>query len=601
MKTSAAIIMFFAVLISGTFLVTDTSAEKQPGLSSNSIQNTSPLGLWNSADVVIDGTVIDVKHIKLLKDVDVTFYKIKVNEYFKGFHEKTELLSPKKEMHVTEFDVNDNGLFYLKSEENQGYVIQPQSIKTFGNCNAQDLMAISLLLPNGEFPHNVSAREKSYFDSCSADYLIYDVDFFNGILHGISPLKQTKKGIPSDLVHCYDDLLKIPKHDGSAACVTPQTAQKLDERKWTQSTKDKITVSFSFCGADGHDSHGNLNKSNSTHTWNENHCEWTKNDPSKYSETITDNNPYNNELIIFQKDNFGSLQYDKTQQVIDETFLSKTAGEWQKVSWDVLMDEHEKYLPEHKFFDHLGSFLIKNEFQNIMNELGIVNADDDFVVKGGMSLTSLPPHNSYYSIIKATDGNYYRLQGGTHANEVSVSKVSALLFFDTSVDFKMEDLVSENQLFTILPENNNKPEIDPSNLIIHTNNSKVEFYNNTPEIIRIQDSGTGRVGEEHLLDWVGPTILPYTTASMTFDEPGNFDFNVRFAPNLENPLWWSTHTSGTIIVMSEPLKLVFPVMEIVSEPLMASAVIAMPLGTTGTSFSITSSVICTASGFLGIS
>ncbi len=376
----------------------------------------------------------------------------------------------------------------------------------------------------------------------------------------LSPKIQVDEfGIPPNKIQCRDGLVQVfKKSDNFPACVTHDTAKKLVERNWTKSDKDGLTVSFSFCGADGFYSDDNLNKSNSTHTWDENYCEWTKNtipknNPAKYSETIIDNNPYNNELIIFQKDSFAPLQYNKTKQVIDETFLSKTAGEWQKVSRDVLMEEHEKYLPEHRFFDHLGSFLIKNEFQNIMNELGIVNVENDFEVKNGMSLTSLPPHNSYYSIIKATDGNYYRLQGGTHANEVNVSKVSALLFFDTSTDFKMEDLVSTNQLFTILPENNNKPEIEPSNLIIHTNNSKVEFYNNTPEVIRIQDSGTGRVGEEHLLGWVGPTILPYTTASMTFDEPGNFDFNARFAPNLENPLWWSTHTRGTIIVMSDDM------------------------------------------------
>ncbi len=377
-----------------------------------------------------------------------------------------------------------------------------------------------------------------------------------------SPLKFWKliknEGGNAEDVPCRNDYVLVVKHDGSPACVTPETKKKLIERSWIKSDyQDGITVNFSFCGADGFDSEDNPNKTNSTHTWDENYCKWTKKDipkitPLRYSETITDNNPYNNELIIFQKDGSVPLQYDKTKQAIDETFLSKTVAEWQKVSRGALMEEHKKYLPEHRFFDHLGSFLIKNEFQNIMDELDIVNEEDDFEVKGGMSLTSLPPHNSYYSIIKANDGNYYRLQGETHANEVNVSKVSALLFFDTSVDFKMEDLVSENQLFTILPESN-KPEIDPSNLIIHTNNSKVEFYNNTPEVIRIQDSGTGRVGEEHLLDWVGPTILPYTTASMTFGEPGNFDFNARFAPNLENPLWWSTHTSGTIIVMSDDM------------------------------------------------
>ena len=50
-----------------------------------------------------------------------------------------------------------------------------------------------------------------------------------------SPLKQFKSGIKAENVKCqpYYFVPVIKSEDGTPACVTPQTAQKLDERKWT--------------------------------------------------------------------------------------------------------------------------------------------------------------------------------------------------------------------------------------------------------------------------------------------------------------------------------------------------------------------------------
>jgi hypothetical protein len=83
-----------------------------------------------------------------------------------------------------------------------------------------------------------------------------------------SPLEQFRSGISIDEIECNDSLVLIQKHDGSPACVKPETKSKLIQRDW-------IYLQFSFCGSGGFDSKGNLNKSNSTHTWDENECEWT--------------------------------------------------------------------------------------------------------------------------------------------------------------------------------------------------------------------------------------------------------------------------------------------------------------------------------------
>jgi hypothetical protein len=84
-----------------------------------------------------------------------------------------------------------------------------------------------------------------------------------------SPLKQFKSGVPIYEIECKDDFVKvIKKSNGSPACIKPETKSKLIQRDW-------IYLQFSFCGSGGFDSKGNLNKSNSTHTWDENECEWT--------------------------------------------------------------------------------------------------------------------------------------------------------------------------------------------------------------------------------------------------------------------------------------------------------------------------------------
>ena len=59
------------------------------------------------------------------------------------------------------------------------------------------------------------------------------------------------------------------------------------------------------------------------------------------------------------------------------------------------------------------------------------------------------------------------------------------------------------------------------------------------------------IGEEHTLSWMGPTILPYQSTTMTFDEPGLVEWDARNFPTIGEPWWWSTHAGGNIVVLSE--------------------------------------------------
>jgi hypothetical protein len=51
-----------------------------------------------------------------------------------------------------------------------------------------------------------------------------------------SPLKQIKSGITIEEIQCNDSLVLLQKYDGTPACVTPETKEKLIERGWVKTT-----------------------------------------------------------------------------------------------------------------------------------------------------------------------------------------------------------------------------------------------------------------------------------------------------------------------------------------------------------------------------
>ncbi|MGY5146589.1 MAG: hypothetical protein ACW9W4_01110 [Candidatus Nitrosopumilus sp. bin_7KS] len=220
------------LLALGVFMILQTPAHASVSFDRTiyPVMDPDPLELWNSADVIIDGTIVEVENKTTDEDLNIQFYHIKVNKYFKGIS-KIDLLYAKNEF-VLRFDPGDNGLFYLKSDNSFGYVIQSHSVKTYDGCDARSMIEISPTLPNEGFPRSAPTRSESYFDSCIADYFTYDPDFFRGIHNGISPLKQIKHGIPNEIVRCYNGLILVQKYDGSPACVKSETKIKLMEREW---------------------------------------------------------------------------------------------------------------------------------------------------------------------------------------------------------------------------------------------------------------------------------------------------------------------------------------------------------------------------------
>ena len=243
------------------------------------------------------------------------------------------------------------------------------------------------------------------------------------------------------------------------------------------------------------------------------------------------------------------LRYYKTTQVIDDTYLGKSVQQWQD-AWDwELKANYEIYKDE--FYEKLGGLLVKNEIARVMGQVGIINAQDDFKVHQGISLTSLPPHVGFTAVINATDGNSYLAEASAHSNRVSYYAITQLSFFDTAEELPLADILSYPQTVHVLPEDGNKSRVDPHVLIIHADNDAVNFVNRTPEAIRIQESGTGEIAREHELAWIGPTIAPFESGQVVFDKSGIYEWDARKMPTLENPLWWDSHAGGEIVVLAD--------------------------------------------------
>ena len=220
----------------------------------------------------------------------------------------------------------------------------------------------------------------------------------------------------------------------------------------------------------------------------------------------------------------GRFNYRDTVQIIDETYLDKNISQWQKESNDSLMSYHA--IHGDSFFVNLGALVIKNEMIHQLKKQNIHLANSDFNVYNGMILTSLPPHVSFEAFVNSTDGNTYRLSGMTMRATVNEPiHITKLQFFDTSEELPLESILSQNNTIIIYGRNN-EPEVNPRNFLTSGNSEiTVNFQNNALVPIRIQGDGDWQNP-----NWYGPTILPLTTGTMTFENYGVYEWHSRTLP-----------------------------------------------------------------------
>lgn|SRR3989338_703167 len=237
------------------------------------------------------------------------------------------------------------------------------------------------------------------------------------------------------------------------------------------------------------------------------------------------------------------FDYKKTEQIIDDTFLSKSVQQWQELSMSQLNSYYEKYGDD--FYRNLGKLLIKNEMIHHLNQENIVNVNDDFDVYDGTMLTSLPPHISFEAVINGTDGKAYRLEGTTFANRVYYYQTTELVFYDTAKKLSIDSILNQNQIIQILGENGNNARAIPFDLVIDGDKHNiVGFENNLAIPIQILASG-----DYHNPKWTGPIILPYGKSTMTFNNTGIFEWSAYSLPLPGND-WRERYGNGEINVLS---------------------------------------------------
>ncbi len=261
-------------------------------ISWNAVKDSSPdapLLLWNYHDVILDGTLIETDLAMTVEGDHAPLYHIKVNQYFKG-EKRSDMVTAIENPDDLEFDLFENGLFYLKKLESQNlYTATIASAKTFGNCDARDLIEIRPVLPNEKPPISMPINPAAYIDLCVPDY--YDVDPDKHIFedeslipepeqdvsleeicgHGTvledgicveetentampsgqweavhatdeesvsnvipSPIKQMKMGIKLGHVICDKDKHPVWNTHYNPACVYPDTESELVKRGWAK-------------------------------------------------------------------------------------------------------------------------------------------------------------------------------------------------------------------------------------------------------------------------------------------------------------------------------------------------------------------------------
>ncbi len=227
-----------------------------------------------------------------------------------------------------------------------------------------------------------------------------------------------------------------------------------------------------------------------------------------------------------EKSSSGPFNYQNSEQVISDTYLGKSVSQWQKESHDSLMNYYENNGRD-PLFTNLGALVMKNAMIAELDKQNITVTDLDFKVHSGMMLTSLPPHVSFEAFVNDTNNNTYRISGMAMKAQVSEPiHITKQQFFDTNEKLPLESITSPDNSYILHNKNNDEPRVIPRNLVVLGDKDiEINFQNDNSVPVRIQGNGDWQNP-----NWYGPTILPFTTATMTFDNYGVYEWHARTLP-----------------------------------------------------------------------
>lgn len=187
-----------------------------------------PMEFWDSADIILDGTVISTTKIDSQKLVQ---HDIKVNQYFKNQKPQQMITAygpdiyNEKWFYPKFFKQGDRALFYLKKIDDK-YMILAHSIAATEKCDPRDMIGLSTL-PGEPIGRGGPTLFFDPYQTCN-DYLAPA----GMIRDSLPPLKQIKAGITYEDVACHNEKQLMLRDNGIPACIKKSNVQSLLNRGW---------------------------------------------------------------------------------------------------------------------------------------------------------------------------------------------------------------------------------------------------------------------------------------------------------------------------------------------------------------------------------
>jgi hypothetical protein len=187
-----------------------------------------PMEFWDSADIILDGTVLSTTKID---SENLVQHDIQVNQYFKNpaSQQMITVYGPdiynEKWFYPKFFNQGDRALFYLKKIDDK-YMILEHSILVTEKCDPRDMIGLSTL-PGEPIGRGGPILFFDPYQTCNG-YLTPA----GMIRDSLPPLKQIKAGIAHGDVACNNEMQLMFRDNGLPLCIKKSNVQSLLNRGW---------------------------------------------------------------------------------------------------------------------------------------------------------------------------------------------------------------------------------------------------------------------------------------------------------------------------------------------------------------------------------
>ena len=199
--------------------------QKQPKLDNFASE------LWYDHEFIVDGTILDIRGF----DRPERTYDIQINSFFKPEEgTNTKLITVKGSPNFYNIQ-GDRGIFFIKKVDSQ-WEFGDYAAKITSEC-LPELMYHNPPLIDPPLVRGPPPMDFGMMVDCYPHYYKKYLPQYmkaRGATEFPSPRTQSIDGVSPHEIVCNETLNLIQKHDGSPACVNPETKKKIIERGWTE-------------------------------------------------------------------------------------------------------------------------------------------------------------------------------------------------------------------------------------------------------------------------------------------------------------------------------------------------------------------------------